>query len=297
LYDIIPYVLEAEYLWDYRTARNKGCSRKGALRHAFLRFRYITVLKLVTRQADKLIAISQHTKEDFVKHVGVKPDKISVCLLGVGKLPQNKLDKPASFSKYVSTSWGYIPRKFNLPDTPYLLYVGGADPRRRLADLVAALNNLRARGHEINLVLAGDTMLGAFNVPNIRLQQYLKHTSYLDNIYFLGFVDEPQKQWLYKNALAFVYPSIYEGFGLPMLEAMAYGTPVITYKNSSITEVSGDAAIYVNGFSEIISETLNLAQDNNYKNSYAKLSEAQSKKFAWAKTAEAIIAVTKSGQN
>lgn len=173
------------------------------------------------------------------------------------------------------------------------MFVGGADPRRRLVDLVAAFNNLRAQGHDIKLVLAGDTMLGAFMVPHLELQEYLKHTSYLDDIHFVGFVNDAQRDWLYQNALAFVYPSLYEGFGLPILEAMQYGTPVVSYNNSSISEISGDAAIIVNDYYNIVEVVNKLLTDTEQYKRLVSAGKKQAAKFSWQETSRAIFETTR----
>jgi glycosyltransferase involved in cell wall biosynthesis len=291
LYDLIPYVMESDYLWSYKTARLKGCSRKGAFRQHLFRKEYIKNIQRNIRRARKIIAISEYTKQDVLKYLRVRSSKIKVVLLG----SETSADLPKhvpKFEKYAHTSWGYLPQKVDIDSNRFIMFMGGADPRRKLVDLVATFNNLRGQGEDIKLVLAGDTMQGAFKVPNKELQAYLKHhTSYLDDIYFLGFVDEEQKSWLYNNALAFIYPSRYEGFGLPILEAMSYGTPVITYRNTSITEVAGDAAIYTNGYLDIVEQTKKLIDNPKLKDKYKKLGQLQAAKFSWEKTTKNILDV------
>lgn len=288
LYDLIQYIMEPEYLPSYSTARAKGHSRKGALRLHLRRRSYINKLRTTTNRAKRLVAISQHTKADFVRVLKIKPRKISVALLGVEPIEASSAKTSPAFHEYVHTSWGYLPRPVQIKSKQFLLFVGGADPRRKLVDLVAAFNNLRAQGHDIDLVLAGDTMLGAFKVPHVELQAYLKQTSYLNNIHFVGFVDDVQRDWLYQNAIAFVYPSVYEGFGLPVLEAMQYGTPVITYKNTSIEEVGGKGAIYAKNYLDIVRHIQALSE-KGLTSKQKRQAQNTVKKFAWKKTAAAII--------
>lgn len=288
LYDIIPYVMESDYLWSYKTARAKGKSRKGALRQHYHRRKYITRLRKLTKKATYLIAISQHTKNDFIKHVGIDASKITVCHLGITNKQIQDSGVP-TFEKYELTSWGYMPRQFELKGKKFLLFVGGADPRRKLVELVAAFNNLRAQGQDIYLVFAGDTMKGAQAIPNDELRDYFSNTSYLDNIFFLGFVTDTQREWLYKHTLAFVYPSVYEGFGLPVLEAMKYGTPVITYNNTSIKEIGGEAVIYVSDFSGIIEATKTLLTQPRHKKTLTTNGIQQAGKYKWSTTTVKII--------
>lgn len=269
VYDLIPYVMEADYLWSYRTARIRGSSIKGAVRHQLLRNGYIAKIKKIANGANQIVAISEHTKKDFIQYANVPKSKISVIYLGVDDKPIPKITTEPSFHPYAKTNWGYIPKnkKTILSDKPFILYVGGADPRRKLTDLVAAFNNLRAREFDIRLILAGDTATGPNNIPNSDLQQYFKHTSYIDDIIFLGFISEDQKNWLYQNTLAFVYPSRYEGFGLPILEAMRYGAPVVAYDNTSVSEISNGLIHPANDFMSIhksLIECLMKGKKNHY---------------------------------
>lgn len=288
LYDLIPYVMEADYLWSYRTARQQGDSRKSSLRKAMLRKQYVAQLKAVCASADKMIAISNHTKQDFVKYLGIPEQKIQVVHLGIEPKQLNSKKDP-QIEQYIENSWGYFPKEIDLKKKPFLLFVGGADPRRKLIDLVAAFNNLRARGKDITLVFAGDTMKGARTIPVLPVQKYINSSSYLDDIAFLGFVTDEQREWLYENALAMVYPSVYEGFGLPLLEAMQYGTPVVTYKNSSIHEVAGDAALYTEDALSIEKTIEELLGNPNLRKQYSLAGQEQASKFDWQKTSANII--------
>lgn len=289
LYDLIPYVMEADYLWSYRTARQHQHSRKGALRKALLRKKYITTARIVSKQADMLFAISEHTKRDYVRYANIKENKIAVTPLGISSEASNTAKVPAPFLQYITNSWGAFPKPVNLEEKPFLLFVGGVDPRRKLSDLVAAYNNLKAQGRDIRLVLAGDSMKGPYAIPVPQTQRYITHSSYLDDIAFVGFVSDKQREWLYGNAVAMIYPSMYEGFGLPILEAMRYGTPVITYDNTSIREISGDAALYAHNARTIQRHCEELLNNPELQNSYSLKGKEQASKFSWTATSEQIL--------
>lgn len=288
LYDLIPYILEWDYMWSYSTARIRGLPRLAALRCQVRRWLYIKKLKINVRKADLLLAISQHTKNDFIHYTSAKEDKIVVTHLGVSHQEVEK--RETNYTRYVETSWGYSPRPYKFQEnTPYLLFMGGADHRRKLDHLVVAFNHLRAQGENIKLILAGDTLQGPRNIPTMRIQEALQNSSYLDDIVFMGFVPDDIAEALFKHALAFVYPSMYEGFGLPILQAMRYGTPVITYSNSSIKEIAGDAALYVEDYSTIIDSVKELLNDEETLLRFAKAGQIQSSKFSWDKTSKSII--------
>lgn len=294
LYDLIPYVMESDYLWTYKTARRNLKSRKGSLRRAFLRKKYITKVRSIAKKADVLIAISKHTKNDFVKYAGISKSKIEVVHLGIDNSQVEKTKENLPFKRYVENSWGSFPKPIDLNKKPFLLFIGGADARRKLIDLVTAYNNLKAQGYNIRLVLAGDVMTGPSAIPIVDVQRYIKSSSYFDDIAFLGFVTDEQKEWLYSNAVAMVYPSVYEGFGLPILEAMQHGTPVITYKNTSIYEVAGDAAIYTHDGLSIKTVTKKLLSDPKLTAKYGVLGRQQASKYSWRKTSQRILGLLNS---
>lgn len=294
LYDLIPYIMEADYLWSYKTARNNGDSKKASIRKALLRKKYITQAKHNCKNADKLIAISKHTKKDFIKYTKTSPGKINVVYLGADnhKTSDKIIDNP-NFLSYQHTAWGDIRNKpVDLAEKPFLMYIGGADPRRKINDVVATFNNLKARGHDIRLVLAGDTMMGQNSIPIHEIKDYLSICPYLDDVVFLGFVTDQEKAWLYKNALAVIYPSKYEGFGLPILEAMQYGTTVISYKNTSVTEIAGDTIFYCQDSLDMYKKIDTLVQKRNKKTPLNIKSVEKAKVFNWKSTAEQILKIT-----
>jgi len=289
LYDIIPYVLEWDYLWSYRTARRHGFPRLAAFRCQARRWVYLKKLKISVKRTDLMLAISEATKADFVRYVGAQAQKISVIHLGVSDRQELTNIEP-ELQRYHKSSWGYIAKPFKMdPDIPFLLYIGGADHRRRLDDLVAAFNNLRAQGSVIKLVLTGDILQGPDHIPSPIINHALNNSSYLEDIIFMGFVSDEIKDFLYAKALVFIYPSRYEGFGLPILEAMSHGTPVITYKNSSIPEVGGSAVIYAEDYASIADAVKDLIRDKSTYQKYSAAGLARAAKFSWAKTSDKIL--------
>lgn len=290
IYDAIPYVMEDDYLWGYRTARSNGCSIKGSFRHAILRSQYARLQKSNCKRANKIIAISEKTKDDFVDFFGIKKDKINICSLGINQ--ENKIiDKNQQIYAQKLTCWGYKRKPIDLKDKKFLLYVGGADPRRKINELIAAFNNLRAQGEDIYLVLAGDSFFGVETTPHL-IQKYLLGSSYNDRIFFLGFISDKERDWLYANALAFVYPSVYEGFGLPILEAMCYKCPVITYSTPSIVEIAGKTVSYAepNNYLGIMNAVKNIQNINNKSQDTEKAFQ-KSINFTWTSSTSKLISI------
>lgn len=290
VYDLIPYSLESEYLMRYSTSRKNQVNRRNSLSHHLDRLVYYNTIKQNYLKSKYILTISEFTKKDLLRFLKIKPDKITTTLLGVTQKTNIKTMTKPVLKINKKTGWGNMSANIDIPNKPYILYVGGADKRRKLKDIFASYNNLKARGYDISLVLAGDTMQDLDTFPNEEAKRYLeKHLTYLDDIYFAGYVDEESLHWLYTNALVFVYPTIYEGFGLPILEAMQYGTPVITYKNTSIPEVAGDSAMYAKDFLGITDHVVNLLSNPKLREKYSKLGKKQASKFSWQETSRKIL--------
>lgn len=292
LHDLIPYVLEWDYLWSYWTARLHGFSRKAALRVHARRILYAYKLKATLKRADILMANSEHTKSDFIQFFSVNPQKITVTHLGVGQAA-DKAPTAIPTTAYRQTSWGYLPLRIDYDwKLPFVVFAGGADKRRKLEDLVGAFNILRSQGHELKLVLAGDSMQGPMSIATEEIQYALRTSSYLDDIIFLGFTPPPTLRWIYENATAFIFPSRYEGFGLPVLEAMSYGTPVISYENPATKEVAGNRPIYVknaHGLTDAIKICLNMSPHKRQEVHDKNI--AKTKQWPWETTSRDMLRI------
>jgi len=291
-YDLIPYVLESDYLWNYRTARSNGKKRLGAIKHSVKRSIYIWKIKINSQKAHKIIAISNTTKQDFIRILKAPAEKIEVVRLGLDNLVKQdkKIGGEGIVNRYHYTSWGYVTKKGSLKDKRFLLFVGGVDPRRKLEDVVTAFNHLRAQGEDIKLVLSGDVMKGPLVIDTIPVRNALLDSSYSDDIYFLGFTDDKTRDWLYDNALAFMFPSIYEGFGLPVLEAMQYHTPVIAYDNSAVKEIAENLPIYANDPLSIIDAVrCVMALGPKELQKLTDKAFSHSSRYKWKKSTESIL--------
>lgn len=227
------------------------------------------------KSADGIIVPSHATKNDLVAHFHVTPHKISIIYEGGDKeisvKPASKLD---------------LETKFGIKK-PYFLYVGTLQPRKNIETIVDAFLRLAKEDSTIQLVLAGGTGWGMDKVL-----KKIKESKYTDQIIMTGYVSEEEKAGLYKNAVAFLFPSLYEGFGIPILESFSYGVPVITAKNSSLPEVGGAAAIYI----EDVMSSIELAKCMSNVLSFREADQKaiaeeeirQFNKFTWKKCAEEI---------
>jgi len=177
-----------------------------------------------------------------------------------------------------------VKQRYQLPDK-FMLFVGTIEPRKNLQTLIRALDVIVARGEtEYKLVIAGRKGWQ----KSLEIPEKIR-----DFIFFTGFVDDGDVPCLYQLAEVFVFPSIYEGFGLPMLEAMASGTPVVASNSSSLPEVGGDACLYADplsaeDFSEKIQKVLS---DTSLRQELISKGRARAKMFSLRKAAEQTLRV------
>lgn len=267
-HDVIPLIFKEQYFTSPLVhVRNKAA--RTTLRTALHNFSFKRVLNRSIKHANTIVAVSESTKNDLIRVLKVKERKINVIPLGVTTSKPN----------------GNI-NKGKLPSKPYLLFVGAVDGgRRSVVDIIDAYNNLKAKDYDIQLALVGENFDLKKDVLDKATESALKKSSYRDDILTPGYVNDVTKVELFKNATAFVFPTHYEGFGIPVLEAMSLGCPVITYSNSSIPEVAGDAAIYVKDWTGILEQSQHLlGAGEKERAEIKKKGLKQADKFSWKKT-------------
>jgi len=222
------------------------------------------------RQADKILAISECTRQDALNLYNLPSSKIVTIPLGISLNPQ-----------IISAELTHqIRLKYNLP-TQYLLYVGTIEPRKNLSLLFSALKE--ANLPQVKLVVVGKK--GWLYDQTFKQLQELGLES---QVIFTGFVPDKELMPIYKLADAFVFPSLYEGFGLSILEAMACGTAVICSNNSSLPEVAGDAAMLVppNDIRGWVQAITQVTQNESLRAQLREQGLRQVTHFSWATTAQ-----------
>jgi len=232
------------------------------------------------RLADKIIAVSENTKNDIIELAGVSPEKVQVVYSGNNAAKGIFLENEAT--EFLS--------KHNL-NGRLILYLGTVEPRKNIGGLITAYNFLRFGSVEfadVKLVIAG-----AKGWKNKKIYSQWKLSPYKDDIIFLGYISQKEKDILYSKASVFVYPSFYEGFGFPPLEAMTNGLPVVCSNVSSLPEVIGNAALMINPFKpeEIATALKMILSDASLREMLITRGFAQIKKFSWEKTAQEYLNV------
>jgi len=176
-------------------------------------------------------------------------------------------------------------------DSPYLLFLSAMAKNKNLCRIVEAFESLAEKFPDIKLVVAG----GSAFLTDLAAIAKIKDSPFANRIIMTGYVSEEQKHILYSNALAFLFPSLFEGFGLPILEAMSCGCPVITSNISSMPEVAGDAAILVDPYSteQLAHEMERVILSESLRKELKQKGLEQCKKFSWDKTVEMMEEVYK----
>jgi glycosyltransferase involved in cell wall biosynthesis len=232
------------------------------------------------RNASRLIAVSEATKRDILKfYPTVNEEKIRVIHHGFDVSPIISERETEEALK-----------KFNLVSGEYILYVGALQPRKNLTRLMEAFGSLTRKYPSAKLVLAGEAAWMSEEIVHARATH-----PYRDRIVLAGRVSFTDRARLYHGARIFVFPSLYEGFGLPILEAFAAGVPVLCANNSSLPEVAGDAARLFDATKtdELAQNLLELWENETERTSLIGRGKEQLKKFSWdicaRKTAEWIL--------
>ncbi|MBU0648045.1 glycosyltransferase family 4 protein [Patescibacteria group bacterium] len=231
---------------------------------------YVDSMKLGLYFADRVIAISEHAKQDIIKNFAVPAEKIEVIYHGIDtkqfcRLSREKIDK--------------FKQEHRLPDK-YILNIGTNYPHKNLINLLQAFRQFVKIHPEYYLVLAGNNH---YRLGNKYLAEYLKPVQ--NRVIRYGYVDDEDINALFNGASMFVFPSLYEGFGFPVLEAYASEVPVVCSDATSLPEVASEAAMLIdaNKSKNIFKAMDQLITNNNLQNKLIEAGKEQVKKFSWDK--------------
>lgn len=268
-YDLIPLIMPNQYLptIGYSLSHSIGLKQKvrAVMRSAYYRQKHNHIYRTIKR-ADVVLSISEATRQSFIELLHIKEALIKTLYLAAVDFGESNDD---SVVKRLSK--------------PYIFYIGGTDFRKRVTDVIRIFNLLRSRGYDLQLVLAGNELKDTKSLPDIKARQAITMSPYKDDIVMAGFVTDQQKRSLYTHAQAFVFTTAYEGFGLPVLEAMSNKCPVVCYSNSSLPEVAGDGALLVDDGNYVAAteEVARLIESSQLREDMKKRGLKQSQKFSW----------------
>jgi len=239
----------------------------------------------IIRRADKVLAVSDSTRNDLIGFYKINQAKVETVYNGVGEV-FGRIDRndPRLLK---------IKEKYALPFN-FILFLGTFEPRKNIGGIVRAYERMRQEGgsqlEKYKLVIAGSE-----GWKSAKLKREIKKSSLAKDIYQVKFIDEEDKVFVYNLAALFVYPSFFEGFGLPPLEAIKCGVPVIVSDNSSMVETVGEAGILTDAFSadEIALAMKEFLIDKDLKKEFYPAGIRQAQKFTWTKAAKKFLEIVK----
>jgi len=232
---------------------------------------------ITIRRADLVVTVSENSRKDILHYYAIPDEKIAVVPEAAGQI----------FYKVDRETVQSVCRRFNISG-PYLLCVGNLQPRKNLMRIIRAFSEVinKDRYRHLKLVVAGKAQWRESDIYHLVTSLGIKQ-----NIIFTDYVSDSELVALYSGARLFLYPSLYEGFGLPPLEAMSCGVPVLTSNNSSIPEVVGDAAHLIDPtcVKQISDGILKILSDRAYSETLIRRGKAQAKKYSWSLTAKQFL--------
>lgn len=233
------------------------------------------VVPRALHRADHIIANSFSTRNDYVEHYEVDESKFTVIHGGISRIflaHQERSTKPIEPEQA----------------SPFVLAVGTLQPRKNYSRLIEAISRLRAKGSELELVIVGGPGWLEEEIFETRERLGMQEA-----VHMRGYVAEEDLPALYRRARIFAYPSLYEGFGFPLLEAMACGTPTLAASVSSLPEIAKDAAFYIDPYDvESIEEGLKrLHEDDKLRQELITKGYERVKEFSWKKAAKTLLGV------
>jgi glycosyltransferase involved in cell wall biosynthesis len=272
-----PYVVTVHDLLDYMYRAGKGSAGRRLL--------HFHLTKRVLTRAARVFAVSRFTKNDIERLFGISSDKIEVVY--------NAIDDRFRLGHAAAKDSETIAGRYQV-NYPFLLYAGRISPHKNVVRIIEAFSALKAelekdgRFPDLKLIIIGDNLSSH---PDLR--RTVIKSGVQNDVRFLGFVPIEVLRIFYDTAQVFVFPSLYEGFGLPPLEAMAHGTPVVTSNTSSLPEVVGNAAVLVNpeNVFEIMRALHRVLLDQSLREHLRQRGYEQIRLYSWDASANRVLQV------
>ena len=225
------------------------------------------------KKSDRIVTVSEYSKTDIVNQLSILPDLLDVVYNGANEIyrPITNTEKQATRKKYTS-------------GLDYFIFVGALSPRKNVANLLLAFDRFKSQTFSMaKLLIVGEKMFKTRKMKAVYTQMNFKN-----DVIFAGRMSPEELKYLYGSAIALTFVPYFEGFGIPIIEAMNCGTPVITSNVTSMPEIAGDAALLVDPFSvESISDAMiRIYADDQLRVELTNKGAVQCQKFSWEKTAD-----------
>lgn len=236
---------------------------------------YKIVIYLAIKKSQHVIAVSKFTKKDILQNYNIANEKISVTYEAADNFPETSSNQ----TKNILEKYGIM--------KPYLLYVGNAYPHKNLEKLIASFQDVLREKPDLFLVLVGKKDYFYQQLENkVKINSFQK-------IIFTGYIPDEEMDVVYKNSTLYIFPSLYEGFGLPPLEAMLENVPILSSDHECLKEILGGAAIFFDASkkNEISQSIINLINDDFKKNNLVNIGATLVKKYSWEKMAKETLQI------
>jgi glycosyltransferase involved in cell wall biosynthesis len=230
------------------------------------------------RKAKRILTPTEYVRDAIHKYHMFTSRKLTVTLEASEPPISGKPVTPEALKPYIEKN----------PEFPFILYVGTAFPHKNLRRLVKSMEHILEKQAGIRLLLVGKQ-----EYHSKKLEKFVQKRDYADRIIFTGYVSDAELKWLYEHAQCYVFPSLSEGFGLPGLEAMVHGCPVVSSDRTCLPEVYGDAARYFNPKDpeDIADAVLDVINNTRLRNKLIDNGHERAKQFSWKKMAQETLAV------
>lgn len=278
----IPFLPLSSKIKIVVTVHDVGFKRSPELYKRIQVWYHDLTMKRIKQRADIIITISEFSKQEIIDLYQVDAKKIKIAYLG--------FDVNNFFIQETNELNLNILNKYKIVK-PYLLYVGRLEKKKNIANIITAFASVKELQSDLQLVLAGSSGHQFEEIKKIIENNKLK-----SEVIITGYIEQKDLPIIYNHAEIFLFPTLYEGFGLPILESMASGVPVITSNFAPHTEVGGDSAYYVDAYSSesLADGIIKILTNTDLRQSLKEKGLARIKKFSWCQTAKEIYQIIKS---
>lgn len=240
-----------------------------------------TLIPLSIGRADKIVGVSRFTRDEIIKYYKTEASKVDWI--------HNSIGEEFIGNEISEEELNRVREKYNLPEK-FILYVGTLQPRKNLPMLIEAYSEIKDKLGNIKVVIGGNKSAHNFDQ---RIDEIIKEKNVASEIIFPGFVDEKDKPAIFRLAHVFAFPSLYEGFGIPPLEAMSQGVPVVCSDISSLREISANGAIYfdLKNLDDFSKKLYDICMDNSLREELIREGKNRISFFSWKNSASKMLAI------